>query len=187
MTTQKVTDKILADANEEAKQILAKYKEEATSIDNDYAQRTGQKKKQIEDEVTEIKKTAIMRAVSQKRLELNRNITQHKQALIKSIIEDAVTRLIGHKDYPVFLKTLIKDCSENEGELLLSNADIKRHRDDLEKYLRKEGLNLKISAVDDLKGGIIIRKEKTNYLGSLHIILELMSDELAIVVSKELF
>jgi len=187
MSTQKVTDKILADAKEEARQILAKYKEEAKIIENDHAQRTGQKKKQIENEVAEIKTTAIMRAVSQKKLELNRNATQHKQALIKRIIEEAVTRLVGQKEYPDFLKALIKNSAEKEGKLLISNADIKRHRDDLEKYLRKEGLDLEISAHEDMKGGVIIRKEKTNYIGSLDIILELLSDELAIAVSKELF
>lgn len=187
MSAQKVTDKILADAKEEARQILAKYKEEAQTIVNDYAQRAVQKKQQIENEVAEIKKTAIMRAVSQKKLELNKHIILHKQALIKNIIEETVTKLIGHKDYASFLKALIKKSAEKQGELLMSNTDIKRHRDDLEKYIRKEGLGLKISAGDDMKGGIIIRKEKTNYIGSLDIILELLSDELAIVVSKEIF
>lgn len=187
MSTQNVTDKILADAKEEARQILAKYKEEAQTIANDYAQRAVQTKQQIENEVAEIKKTAIMRAVSQKKLELNKDITMHKQTLIKSIIEEALTKLIGHTDYASFLKALIKNSAEKQGELLISNTDIKRHRDDLEKYIRKEGLDLKISTGEAMRGGIIIRKEKTNYIGSLDIILELLSDELAIVVSKEIF
>ncbi|KPL15653.1 hypothetical protein AMJ74_01080 [candidate division WOR_3 bacterium SM1_77] len=187
MSSQKVTDKILADAKEEARQILAQHKEEAKSITVDYANRSAQKKAQNDREVREITRTEIMRALSQERLDLNKKITEHKQRLIKSVIKEAVAQLIEHKEYANFLKAFVKKSGEKEGDLLLSNADAKRHRNALERFIQDEGLKLRISVGDELTGGIVIKKEKRNYIGSLDIILELLSDELAIVISKELF
>ncbi len=187
MSTQKVTNKIIEDAKQEAKDILEKYKQDAASIEKEFAERIAQRKRQIEIEIEDIKKTEIMRALSQKRLDLNKKITEQKQKLIIKTIDEAVSKLLNHKQYLDFLKALIKNSGQKEGELLLSKNDVKQYRSALEGYLRSEGLNLKISTGDDMKGGIIIRKEKANHIGSLSIILELLSDELAINVSKVLY
>ena len=187
MSTQKVTNKIIEDARREAQDILTKFKVEAASIEKELAERIAQKKKQVDTEVEEIKQTEIMRALSQKRLDLNKKLTGQKQKLISATIDKAVSKLLGHKEYLGFLKALIKNSGEKEGELLLSKNDVKQHRGVLEKYLKFEGLDLKITSDDDMKGGIIIRKEKANHIGSLSIILELLSDELAINVSKVLY
>ena len=53
--------------------------------------------------------------------------------------------------------------------------------------MHKEGMNLKISVSDDMNGGIVIKKEKTSYIGSLDMIAELLSNEMAIAVSKTLY
>ena len=187
MPTQNVTNKIIEDAKKEAKDILAKYKDDAASLDKEFAEQIAQKKQQIETEIEEIKKTEIMRALSQKRLDLNKKTTEQKQKLITITIDEAVSNLLGHKQYPDFLKALIKNSRVKEGELLLSKNDVKQYRGVLENYLKSEGLDLKITTDDGMKGGIIIRKEKSSHIGSLSIILELMSDELAINVAKVLY
>lgn len=187
MSSQKVTDKIIADAQEEAKHILAKHEEEAKHIADEYAKRIAQKKTDNEREVEETVNTEIMRSISQKRLDLNKKITQHKRERIKTAIKEAIAKLVEHEDYFAFLKMLVKNSGEKEGNLVLSKADAKRYRDKLEKYLRDNRLSLKVTVSDELGGGILIQKGKTSYIGSLDIILELLSDELAIAVSKELF
>ena len=78
MSTQNVTNKIIEDAKQDAKEILAKYKDDAASLDKEFAERIALKKQQIETEIEEIKKTEIMRALSQKRLDLNKKITAQK-------------------------------------------------------------------------------------------------------------
>jgi vacuolar-type H+-ATPase subunit E/Vma4 len=187
MSTQKVTSKIIEDAKREVQEILAKYRDDAANIQQEFAQRVAQRKRQVDTEIEEIKKTEIMRALSQKRLDLNKKITEKKQKLITETVDEAVSKLLVHKQYPDFLKALIKNSGEKEGELLLSKNDIKQYGNDLEKYIKAQGLDLKITTGDEMTGGIIIKKEKTNYIGSLNIILELLNDELAIAVSKELF
>ncbi|MGD8978511.1 MAG: V-type ATP synthase subunit E [candidate division WOR-3 bacterium] len=187
MSSQQVTDKILADAKEEAKEIFAKHEEEAKHIADEYAKRIAQKKAQNERKVEETVNTEIMRSISQKRLELNKKITEHKRERINTAIKKAIAKLVEHKDYVGFLKMLIESSDEKEGSLVLSKADAKRYRSDLEKYIQNTGSNLKVTVSDDLTGGIVITKEKSSYIGSLDIILELLSDELAIAVSKILY
>ncbi len=187
MSTQQVTDKILHDAKKNAQDILAEYKNEAEKIAADFAQRIEQKKQQINKEIEERKETEIMRGLSQHRLALNRKQTEYKQGLISVIIDEAVSRLNDNEEYPTFLKALIKKSDEKRGELLLSKADLKRFRGDLEKFLAREELELKIIEDDSIRGGLTIKRGTTSYIGSLDIILELLSEELAIAISKSMF
>lgn len=184
MSTQKVTDKILADAKKEAKEILDNYKKEAAKIKKEYGEKIAAKKAQIENEVEAVKKTEFLRTVSQKRLEFNRKIVSQKQKFIKEAIKQALNKLPEHKKYLDFLKALIKTSGENEGELIISKQDWKKHGPDLERFMEKQGLNFKVCTSNEIIGGVLVKKEKTTYHGSLDLISELLSDELTIAVSK---
>ena len=188
MSTQKVTEKILQDAEKEAEEITAKYEREAADIASDFADRVAQKKRQIQTDIEERKETEIMRSLSQHRLALNKKQTEHKQRLINDTIEEAVAKLSEHGEYFTFLTELIKKGGTKTGELVINNNDLKRYRKDLEKFLEKEGFNLRIVEDDGIKkGGITLRHGTTHHIGSLDIILELLSDELAIAISKSMF
>lgn len=187
MAKQKVTEKILQDAKKEAQEILAKYKKEASAVKDEYAEKIAVKKRQIETEVESIKKAEILQAVSQKRIELKKQLSFQKYKLIKEITEDSLKKLTEHKKYLDFLKNLIKKSGVEKGELIMTGHDIKRYRSDLEKFLKRAGLNYPIKTSNDLKGGVIVKKGKTTYLGSLDLISELSRDELAIAVSKILY
>jgi V/A-type H+-transporting ATPase subunit E len=185
MSIQKVTEKILEDAEKEAKEITAKYEREAANIAADFANRIAQEKQQMQRDIEERKETEVMRNLSQHRLALNKKQTEYKQRLIHDTVE---AKLSEHSEYFVFLKELIKKGGIETGELVINKNDLKRHRQDLEKFLEKEGFNLKIVEDDGIKkGGVILRHGTTHYIGSLDIILELLSDELAIAISKSIF
>ncbi|UCF70558.1 MAG: V-type ATP synthase subunit E [candidate division WOR-3 bacterium] len=186
MSTQKVIDKILEDAKKDAEEITAKHKKEASSIAEEFDEKIAQKKRQIKKEIEEQRETHIMRTISQQRLRLNMKQTEHRWNLIKKIIDEAVAKLPEHTDYLMFLKNLIKKSGEREGELLLSKHDFGHYRNDLEKFLRSEKINLKVNEDSDITAGLIIKRGTTNYIGSLDIILELLSDEIAITISKTL-
>jgi vacuolar-type H+-ATPase subunit E/Vma4 len=183
MAAQSVTERIIEDARKEAQAILAKHEQEAGSIADDFAARIADKNEEIEKEISERRNAAIMRAVSQHRINLSMKRTAHKQALIRAIVDEAVSGLPGHKDYPSFLRELIKESGEKQGELLVSKEDFARYRGDLEKFLRREGLEMKITVDAGIKGGIVIKHGVTSYLGSLDIITEILSDEMAIAIS----
>lgn len=187
MATQKVTEKILADAKKEAKEILDRYKKEAARIKDEYATKIAVNKEQIKVEVEGIKKTEIMRNISQKRLEFNRKTVLQKRKFINGVIMEALKKLTEHKKYLDFLKALIKKSEEKEGELIINKQDWKRYGSDLEKFMKNEGLNYKVNVNNEIIGGVMVKKEKTTYHGSLDLISELLSDELTIAVSKKLY
>ena len=54
----------------------------------------------------------------------------------------------------------------------------------LANLLSKEKSSLNLVVNNEIKSGIIIRRRKTDYIGSLDVILELLSDELAIAIAK---
>lgn len=184
MSTQKVTDKILADAKKEAKEILDNYKKEAAKIKKKYGEKIAAKRTQIETEAEVVKKTEILRTVSQKRLELSRKTVSQKQKFIKDTIKQALNTLPEHEKYLDFLKALIKKSEEKEGELVIYKQDWKRYGPDLEKFMKKQKIDFKVSASDEIIGGVMVKKGKITYHGSLDLISELLSDELTIAVSK---
>jgi len=186
MSSHKVTERILEDAKREAKDILNKFKVETAEIKKDFSEQMADKKKQIKAETDEAKRIEILRMLSQERLRLNKELVNHKRELINGVIEDALKRLPANKSYLNFLKTLIKNSREKTGELLINKKDWKIYGTALKKFMQNEGLNYKVTAVDEITGGLVLKKEKIIYHGSLNLIRELLSDELTIVVSKEL-
>jgi V/A-type H+-transporting ATPase subunit E len=187
MATQKVTEKILKDAQKEAQEILDNYKKKAAEVKQEYSEKIAAKKKKIEDEVEAIIQAEILRTVSQQRLEFNKQLTLQKYKLINEVSDDALKKLPEHKKYLDFLKALIIKSGTEDGELLMTTHDIKQYKVDVEKFLKGEGLHYLIRAGNDLAGGIIVKKGKTTYLGSLDLIRELTHDELTIAVSRILW
>jgi vacuolar-type H+-ATPase subunit E/Vma4 len=187
MASQNVTEKILQDAKNEAKEILDKYKKEVAKITGEFSAKLTAKKDLIKAEVENIKNTEIMRAVSQKRLELNKQIVEQKQNFTKNIINEALDKVPQHKDYLNFLKTLIKKSGEKEGELIINKKDWGKNGKDLENFMNSENLNFKIKTSNEIIGGLLVKKGKITYHGSLNLISELLGDELTIAISNILF
>jgi vacuolar-type H+-ATPase subunit E/Vma4 len=187
MATQKVTEKILTDAQQEAQDILTTYKKEADTVKHEYSEKIAAKKKAIEDEVEATKQAEILRTVSQKRLEFKKQLTLQKYKLINEVSHDSLKTLPKHKKYLDFLKALITKSGKERGELLMTAHDMKQYKTNVEKFLKREGIQYVIKPGNDFAGGIIVKKGKTTYLGSLDLISELTRDELAIAVSKILW
>ena len=186
MAKQKVTEKILVDAKQEVEEILTKYRVEASEIKKSQDEQIAKQKTQIERDIEGSKKIEYLRRVSQKKLELNRKFVAKKRKLIDEVIDEALTELSMHKEYFNFLKALIKKSSREDGEIIVSKADWKRYGSDLEKFFKNLGCHFTITTNDEISGGIMIKKDKIMYHGSLKIIRELISDQLTIAVSKKL-
>ena len=186
MATQKVTEKILADAKKEAQEILAKHREAIAEIKKGYDESITLQKTQIENDVKLAKRTEYLRLVSQKKLEFNRKIVAEKGRLINDVIDEALNDLSAQKEYLGFLKALVKQSGRKDGTLIVSKADWKRHGSDLEKFLKSQGYEFTVSVNDEIPGGLRIKKDRIVYHGSLDIIHEILKDHLTIAVSRVL-
>ncbi len=187
MATQQVTEKILEDAKKEAQEILEHYKKEAAHVQKQYEEKIEKKKAHIDAEAEMAKKTEHMRLVSQKNLELRKDIVAEKRKHIVKIIEEAIKKLPEHKQYFSFLTTMIKNSGEKAGELCISKGDLKRYEKKLTNFLKENSYDFKVAHDDTIRGGVLIKKEKTVYHGSLDLISELLRDELTIAISNTLF
>lgn len=187
MATQQVTGKILEDAKKEVQEILEHYKKEAAHVQKQYDEKIAEEKAHIDAEAVTAKKTEYMRLVSQKNLEFRKDIVAEKRKHIAKVIEEAIRKLPQHKQYFPFLTAMIKNSGEKTGELCISKDDLKRYEKKLEKFLKESSYSFKIMHDDNIYGGALIKKEKIVYHGSLDLISELLRDELAIAVSNRLF
>jgi vacuolar-type H+-ATPase subunit E/Vma4 len=186
MATQKVTEKILSDARKEAQEILDGYRQKAQAIKKTYDDKIAAKRKHIEADVNDKKKTAVLRTISQKKLELNKSVVLKKWTYINDIINSALQSLPNQKQYLQFITMLIEKSGEKDGEFIISKKDWKNFRSELERFFNKKSYTFRVVSSDEMIGGITIKKEKTTYHGSLNLIRELLSDELTIAVSKAL-
>lgn len=187
MATQNVIDKILENATAEAQKILDRYTKNAEEIKQKTNARIAALRKQCEHEATLLKETEITRAISQKRLEYNKSLTQKKRAQTARVIDEALSTLPQHKDYPDFLIALIKASSQTGGELSINETDWQKYKSLLETFFKKEKMDFEIKTDDKIQGGITITKGKMVFHGSLKLIGELLQDELTIAVSETLF
>ena len=186
MATQKVTEKIIEDAKKEAKKLLDEYKKEAQKLKKEYTERIEKKRTEIEQELENLKKTEIMKTLAQKRMAFKKDFIEQKQKFIKEVLDQGLKELPRHKKYLDFLKELIKKGEENEGELFLSPQDMKAYGTQLEQFIKKQGRDYTLKT-DEIGGGVVIKRAKKTYLGSLEIITELLQNELSIEVAKVLF
>lgn len=186
MATQKVTEKILADAKKEAQEVLAKQRETAAEIKKRYDESISLQKTQIENDVELAKKTEYLRLVSQKKLEFNRRFVAEKGRLINDVIDEALNDLSTQKEYLSFLKALVKQSGRKDGTLIVNKADWKHYGSDLEKFLKSQGYEFTVTVNDEIPGGVRIKKDRIIYHGSLDIIHEILKDQLTIAVSRVL-
>lgn len=187
MATKSVTEKILDDAKKEAKEILHKYEKEAENARKEYEAKIAAKRTEIEAEAETMKEKEILRMLSQKRMELNRTLVAQKYQFTREVIEKAIQKLPEHKGYLNFLRELIKKSGEKNGELIINKHDWQHYGPELEKFMKKENLNYRVTQNNEIMGGVLIKKEKTTYHGSLDLMKELLSDELTIAVSRVLY
>lgn len=184
---ENVVEKILREAEKEAEEIISKYKSETERITNEYQEKLANERKRIEEEVNNLKEMEIARILSKEKIFLNKHLNLELENQVNGIIQEAIKGLPEEKDYLNFLKRLIKKSGEKEGEILLSKKDLLRYKDEIEKFIKQEGMNFTIREEKDISGGVIIKRERVAYLGSLDVIVEMLRDELKIVIVKSLF
>jgi vacuolar-type H+-ATPase subunit E/Vma4 len=186
MSTQQVADKILQDAQNEARKIIEHHQEKINNIKKEFTQTLAVERKEIETQAEELKRTEITRAIAQEKLQYNKQLTEKKQHLINAIIDQALTTLNKQDGYGAFLKALITRSNLRTGELHISEKDWKIHSSALEQYFKKEKLQYTIIKDSALSGGVTLTSGKTTHHGSLDLIRELLHDELTIAVSRQL-
>lgn len=183
---QSVIEKILEEAKKEAEAIIQGYEKEISRMKREYEEKILEAEKRLNEEIEKKKKEEIMKAVAQARLEYNKKLTREMQGYIDDVLHSAIKGLPEHKKYFDFLKKLIKTSGVKEGELYLSSADKQKYQSQIEKFIKQEGYSFVIKNDDKMSGGVIIKKEKITFLGSIDVIAEIIKDDLKIMIARTL-
>ncbi len=183
---QSVIEKILDEAKKDAEVISQRYEDEIAKLKKEYEDKIAIAEKKLSEEIEKRKQEEIMRAIARERLEYNKKITTEMQSCIDEILQSAIKKLPEHKRYLDFLKNLIKNSGVKDGELYLSSGDKQKYLLQIEKYIKQEGYNFIIKSDDKMSGGVIIKKEKITFLGSIDVIAEIMREDLKIMIARTL-
>lgn len=194
---QRLRDRIIKDAEGEARGIVAEGEAEAGKIaDEARAQAediTGRAKRRAEDEARE----HIRRQISIRELDARKAVLAEKGSLMDQAFERAIQEL-RRKDveggYGLTKSLLLKVIETGDEEIVLSPEDKKNigasFLDGLNKELKKKGLGGKVKVAEDtrpMRGGFILRSGRKETNVTFESMLAVIRDEAELEISNALF
>jgi len=179
-------DKIIAQAEDNANNIIKKGKKEAENIKNIILYKSNQE--------ASLRKSKIL---TEANLEAKKIILSEKQKIIENVFNKASESILklDDKDYRNIIKKMILDNIETGDEtIFIDHSDQKKISEsfieDINKELKSKGekgeLKLSTSYLP-IKGGVVIGSGKIRKNISLEFLLKKIREELEIQISKDLF
>lgn len=182
MSIERITKRIIEEANNRAQEILESYnqkiKEAQNAFDNLAQRLQAETEKRINAEVTRLYELTI----GQAKLETKKNLLKAKWEVIDSLFSEAQKRILGDKSYSSWIKEIITrnaSIENNQVEILLNAND--------KKNLTASLTDWKIGKPVPISGGVIIGQGKLEKNFSLDAILARIKEELLIDLAKALF
>ena len=187
MSIEKIVDKILSEANEEAAEVLDKAKDEKA---NKLKEAKIKAKELIENAKVkgqEDSELLVSRRISVAELEVRKMKLQTKQQLILKCFDLALEKLANLKeeDYIELMVDAISQTGVSEGELILN----KRDRDKVgEKIIERLDGKLTLSKENiDAKGGFVLRQGSVEINSTLERMVDSIKEEVTPKVVETLF
>jgi V/A-type H+-transporting ATPase subunit E len=197
MSVEKITEKILSDAQAEVQRIQAEIAKKAEKIQNEGREQAAVIGKEAEEEAKRRAQDQKSKDIATAELELRKALLAQKQELIQQVFDKALKHLANLKgqEYQRFVtELLLKVVEVGDEEVVFSSSD--GHKigekllEEVNGRLAKEGRkgSLRIVREDrDLQGGFILRRGKMEVNCSLQALFNTVREELEPQVSKILF
>lgn len=180
---QKIKDKIISDANEEAKKIMAQAKKESDIIINSANEKAQKElasyRKQAEDDADK----AAAKEISGAEMAAKKQILAKKQQLLEEVIEQARQKLLNlsDKEYKDVIFNMISNAEEGN-EIIFSKKDKER----LSSFLEKKGINVS-DETRNISGGFIVKKGDIEYNYSFESIIAVEKEYIEQIAAEILF
>jgi len=194
---QKLRERIIKDAEEEARKIVAEGRAEADAITGDAREKAAEITKRAEARAADEAKEHIRRQISIRELDARKAILGEKGTFMDQVFEKAMMEL-RRKDvesgYSLTRSLLLKVIDTGEEEIVLSPEDKKGISTGflagLNKELEGKGLKGNVKIADDtrpMKGGFILRSGRKETNVSFEAMIDEMRDEAELEISNVLF
>lgn len=179
---KKIIDKIIADANTKASEILTQARLETDNKLKE-AQQEAQKLTDLQMEKAKIEaEKAKAKELSSADMIAKKRILSTKQKLIEEALSQAKQKLITENNETIILK-MLKDAKVNNSmEVILSPTD----SDKFKKAIEAEGYKVS-NETRDILGGFILKDGDIEYNYSFEAIIEVDKEELELVAAQILF
>ncbi|MGF6376518.1 V/A-type H+-transporting ATPase subunit E [Clostridiales Family XIII bacterium PM5-7] len=192
MSVEKITSKILSDAEASAKVILDEVKATSDGILAEAAKKAEEIQASAEQRGKDEKEKLITRRKAVADIDGRKIVLEEKQKLISSCFDQAIEQLATMEkgEYLNFLTATIKKTGMTEGELILNEKDAKEVGNALVERLAKELPESKISLSKEtrkMKGGFILKNGAVYINGTIEALVDEMKEALIGEVAEQLF
>ena len=196
MPFEKITERILQDANSKAEEIKTETRTRVEEVLVQAQDESEKIKSQIlrESEISGAEERKRILALT--RLEARNSVLSEKQELVELVFERATEKLLSLSDdrYQQFIKNLLlKTAAAGDEEVIICSSDKNRITPDLlndvNKSLVKEGKkgNLKLAGeTRDIGGGFILRSGRIEINSSISSLINSIREEMGIKVLQTL-
>lgn len=192
MGIEKITSKIISDAENSANLILEEAEKSSESILDEAREKAESIVADAKARGEADKEVSVKRRASVADIDGRKLLLQKKQDLIEDCFAKATDSIVNmeQKQYVDFLVKIIKSTGCKEGELVFSKRDfisvgqLVVDRANLE----IPNSNLKLSQeTKDIKGGLLVKSGKIYISGSIESLIDEVKDEITVKVADVLF
>ena len=185
MGVEKISQKIISDAEAEAKEIIKKAKAEAKQRLKEAEEFTKKHNKQHRIAIEKAIEQEKMQHIAGVNLDIKKEILGAKRAMIDKIIDDTLTSITETPEYKNFLIKMIDMAIENDAEIILNKEDLKKNKTLIEKELKKKNIKAKVSdKTINIKGGFIVKKGKITVDCTIDSIVTAKHDEILMKINR---
>lgn len=195
METERVTEKIIADAEAEAEEI----KQQAQQNQSREQQKLDKQLEEFNRETESLAKKAAgdkeMRMLASERMDIAKMLLGEKRKILASVFENAHNRLVHLPDdqYRAFITRLMKKAVETGDEEIILDKNESRIDDEFVQRLNDEigsdkngGLRL-CEDREDLGGGFVLRRGKIKTNVTFRVLLSQVREDIEGRLAGELF
>jgi len=194
---EKLREKILEDARQQAKAMLERAESEAAAILNAAKAEAEEKERAAAEKASREAEERKKRLLASADLEGRKQILQAKQDMVDEAFSRAIDRLssLPAKQYVDIIASMaVEAVSSGNEEIILSSKDRDAYGTEIvntvNSRLSAKGMNGAVRLSDttrDIKGGFILRSGDVEINNSFEVIVKMRRDELEAEVVKVLF
>lgn len=192
MSIEKITSKIVSDAESTAQVTLDEAKAECDAILARADSEAEKVLKEAQERGQSEKEKLISRRKAVADIDGRKIILEEKQKLIAECFDEAIERIsfMKKEEYVTFLVGLVKKTGETEGQLILNERDAASVGTELVNVLSKELADSKITLskeTKNIKGGFLLKKGSIYINGTVEALVEEAKEDLVGEVAAQLF
>ncbi len=187
---EKISKKILDDAQKERDEIIKSTEQEVTQIKKQTSEELNKLEKETEEFVKEALLRERRRLVGMVKLSTRNELLQAKREIMDRIFNEALDTLVSKErgEYLDRIKNLLKETGVKDGEIVLGKEESKIDQKFIEDMNKELGANFSVSDEKaQIKGGFILRRGRIEIDSSFSAILQSKRERIELELAKLLF